>query len=68
MHVSDTQIFSSVNDCEELNANLNHDLHNVSRWLVKNKLHHHSAKTKLMSVGSNHSIAKIDDKSPVMIN
>ena len=63
-----TQIFSSAKDCEELNANLNHDLHNVSQWLVKKKLHHHSAKTKLMYVGSNHSLAKIDDELPVMIN
>ena len=63
-----TQIFSSAKDCEELNANLNHDLHNVSQWLVKNKLHHHSAKTRLMYVGSNHSLAKIDDELPVMIN
>ena len=35
------------------------------------KLHHHSAKTKLMYVGSNHSLAalaKIDDEFSVMIN
>ena len=68
LYADDTQIFSSAKDCEELNANLNHDLHNVSQWLVKNKLHHHSAKTKLMYVGSNHSLAKIDDEFPVMIN
>ena len=68
LYADDTQIFSSAKDCEELNANLNHDLHNVSQWLVKNKLHHHSAKTKLMYVGSNHSLNKIDDEFPVMIN
>ena len=68
LYADDTQIFSSAKDCEELNANLNHDLHNVSQWLVKNKLHHHSAKTKLMYVGSNHSLAKIDDEFPVTIN
>ena len=68
LYADDTQIFSSAKDCEELNAKLNHDLHNVSQWLVKNKLHHHSAKTKLMYVGSNHSLAKIDDEFPVMIN
>ena len=70
LYADDTQIFSSAKDCEELNAKLNHDLHNViiSQWLVKNKLHHHSAKTKLTYVGSNHSLAKIDDEFPVMIN
>jgi hypothetical protein len=26
--------FSSAKDCVELNANLNHDLNNVSQWLV----------------------------------
>ena len=50
LYADDTQIFSSAKDCEELNANLNHDLHNASQWLVKNKLHYHSAKTKLMYV------------------
>ena len=68
LYADDTQIFPSAKDCEELNANVNHDLNNVSQWLVKNKLHHHSAKTKLMYVGSNHSLAKIEDDSPVMIN
>jgi hypothetical protein len=52
----------------EVNANLNHDLNNVSQWLVKNKLQHHSTKNKLMYVGSNHNLAKIDHEFPVMIN
>ena len=40
----------------------------VRQWLVKNKLQHHSTKTKLMYVGSNHKLAKIDNEFPVMIN
>ena len=68
LYADDSQIFSSAKDCVELNANLNHDLNNVSRWLVKNKLQHHSTKTKLMYVGSNHNLAKIDNEFPVMIN
>jgi hypothetical protein len=32
----DSQIFSFAKDCAELNANLNHDLNNVSQWLAKN--------------------------------
>ena len=63
-----SQIFSSAKDCVELNANLNHDLNNVSQLLVKNKLQHHSTKTKLIYVGSNHNLAKIDNEFPVMIN
>ena len=35
LYADDTQIFSSAKNCEELNAKLNHDLHNVSQWLVK---------------------------------
>ena len=66
--VRSQQIFSSAKNCEELNANLNNDLHNVSQRLVKNKLHHHSTKTKLMYVESNHVLAKIDHEFPVMIN
>ena len=68
LYADNTQTFSSAKDCEGLNANLNHDLHNVSQWLVKNKLHHHSAKPKFMYIGSNHSLAKIDDEFSVMIN
>ena len=65
MHSTSTQ-FKQI--CVELNANLNHDLNNVSQWLVKNKLQHHSTKTKLMYVGSNHNLAKIDNEFSVMIN
>ena len=68
LYADDSQIFSSAKDCVELNANLNHDLNNVSQWLVKNKLQHHSTKTKLMYVGSNQNLAKIDNEFPVMIN
>ena len=68
LYADDSQIFSSAKDCVELNANLNHDLNNVSQWLVNNKLPHHSTKTKLMYVGSNHNLAKIDNEFPVMIN
>ena len=68
LYADDSQIFSSAKDCVELNANLNHDLNNVSQWLVKNKLQHHSTKTKLMYVASNHNLAKIDNEFPVMIN
>jgi hypothetical protein len=42
IYADDSQIFSCAKDCVELNANLNHDLNNVSQWLVKNKLQHHS--------------------------
>ena len=68
LYADDSQIFSFAKDCVELNANLNHDLNNVSQWLVKNKLQHHSTKTKIMFVGSNHNLAKIDNEFPVMIN
>ena len=34
LYADDTQIISTAKGLEELNANLNHDLHNVSQWLV----------------------------------
>jgi hypothetical protein len=34
LYADDSQIFSSAKDCVELNANLNHDLNNVSQWPV----------------------------------
>ena len=36
--------------------------------LVNNKQQHHSTKNKLMYVGSNHNLSKIDNEFPVMIN
>jgi hypothetical protein len=63
-----SQILSFAKDCVELNANLNHDLNNVIQWLVNNKLQHRSTKNKLMYVGSNHNLAKIDNEFPIMIN
>ena len=68
LYADDSQIFSSAKDCVEFNANLNNDLNNVSQWLVKNKLQHHSTKTKIMYVGSNNNFAKIDNEFPVIIN
>ena len=68
VYADDSQIFSSAKDCVELNANLNHDLNNVSQWLVKNKLQHHSTKNKLMYVRPNHNLTKIDNELPVTIN
>ena len=47
LYADDSQIFSSAKDLVELNANLNHDLNNVSQWLIKNRLQHHSKKNQI---------------------
>ena len=52
IYADDSQIFSFAKDCVEINANLNHDLNNVSQWLVKNKLQHHSTKINVCRIKS----------------
>ena len=40
----------------------------LTEWLNRNKLQHHSTKTKLMYVGSRHNIKTVNYDSSIMIN
>ena len=56
LYADDTQIFASSHDVDELAADLNSDLENISDWLTVNKLQSHSSKTKFMVIGSGHNL------------
>ena len=68
LFADDTQIHTSSSNFTDLVNKLNQDLENVCKWLSNNKLQHHPTKTKLMFIGSTHSLKNIINDYPVEIN
>ena len=68
LFADDTQIYTSSSNFTDLVNKLNQDLENVCKWLSNNKLQHHPTKTKLMFIGSTHSLKNIINDYPVEIN
>ena len=52
MYADDTHLTFACNNIETINDVTNHDLSNVNKWLVANKLTLNSSKTEFMLVGS----------------
>ena len=52
MYADDTHLTFACNNIETINDVMNHDLRNVNKWLVANKLTLNSSKTEFMLVGS----------------
>ena len=52
MYADDTHLTFACNNIETINDVMNHDLSNVNKWLVANKLTLNSSKTEFMLVGS----------------
>jgi hypothetical protein len=68
LYADDTQISSSSYDFETLAQNLNDDLNNIQRWLLKNKLQHHPTKTKVMFIASSYSLINKIGNTPILMN
>ena len=68
MYVDDTQIFASSHDENELIVNLNSDLAQVRKWLIKNKLQMHPSKEKLLFIGSSYNMKYNITEQPVVVN
>ena len=68
LYADDTQISSSSYDFETLAQNLNDDLNNIQRWLLKNKLQHHPTKTKVMFIASSYNLIKNIGNTPIFMN
>ena len=49
------KIFSAARHVAQLTKNLDHDLDKLNEWLIRNKLHHHPTKTKVIYMGSRHN-------------
>ena len=68
LYADDTQISSSSYDFETLAQNLNDDLNNIQRWLLKNKLQHHPTKTKVMFIASSYNLINKTGNTPILMN
>ena len=52
MYADDTHITYADVDVNSIQLNLNHDLGNLNKWLISNKLTLNTAKTEFMLIGS----------------
>ena len=68
LYADDTQISSSSYDFETLAQNLNDDLNNIQRWLLKNKLQHYPTKTKVMFIASSYNLINKIGNTPILMN
>jgi hypothetical protein len=68
IYADDTQISSSSYDFDTLAQNLNDDLNNIQRWLLKNKLQLHPTKTKVMFIASSYNLINKIGNTPILMS
>ena len=68
MYADDTHLTLACNNIETTNDVMNHDLSNVNKWLVANKLTLNSSKTELMLVGSQQRLCTYDTSPDLTID
>ena len=61
MYADDTHITYARVDVNSLQLNLNHDLDNLTKWLISNKLTLNSAKTEFMLIGSRQKLSTLSN-------
>ena len=59
MFAVDTHITYAGVDVNLIQSNLNHDLDNLNKWLLSNKLTLNSAKTEFMLIGSRQKLSTL---------
>ena len=62
MYADDTQIIYVIYadvDVNSIQLNLNHDLGNLNKWLISNKLTLNTAKTEFMLTGSRQKLSTL---------
>ena len=57
MYADDTNLTFASNNIDDKNYHLNHDLANVNKWLIVNRLTLNQSKTEFMLIGSRQRIA-----------
>ena len=72
MYVGDTHLTFAGRDPDLIERNLNHDLSNISDWLVANKLTLNKSKTEFVVIGTRQGLRTLDlspalaiDNSPI---
>ena len=55
-------------DVNSIQLNLNHDLDNLNKWLISNKLTLNSAKTEFMLIGSRQKLSTLSNPLKLSID
>ena len=59
MYADDTHITYADVDVNSIQLNLNHDLVNLNKWFISNKLTLNTAKTEFMLIGSRQKLSML---------
>ena len=62
MYADDTHITYAAVDVNSTPLNLNHDLGNLNKWLISNKLTFNTAKTEFMLIGSKQKLSTLSSQ------
>ena len=62
MYADDTHITYADVDVNSIQLNLNHDLGNLNKWLISNKLTLNTAKTEFMLIGSRQKLSTLSSQ------
>ena len=62
MYADDTHITYVDVDVNSIQLNLNHDLGNLNKWLISNKLTLNTAKTEFMLIGSRQKLSTLSSQ------
>ena len=62
MYADDTHITYAGVDVNSIRLNLNHDLGNLNKWLISNKLTLNTAKTEFMLIGSRQKLSTLSSQ------
>ena len=68
MYADDTHITYADVDVNSIQLNLNHDLGNLNKWLISNKLTLNTAKTEFMLTGSRQKLSTLSSQPELSID
>ena len=68
MYADDTHIIYADVDVNSIQLNLNHDLGDVNKWLISNKVTLNTAKTECMLIGSRKKLSTLSSQPELSID
>ena len=68
MYADDTHITYAGVDMNLIQSNLNHDLDNLNKWLISNKLTLNRTKTEFMLIGSIQKLSTLSNPLELLID
>ena len=68
MYADDTYITYANVDVNSIQLNLNHDLDNLNKWLISNKLTLNTTKTEFMLIGSRQKLSTLSSQPELSID